>query len=220
MEMSTAELLFTARLRRGLTARELSTLSGVPQSTVSRIESGKMSPSYDIMRTLLATLGFESSDTLRPAVSNAPLVRFMDDYERGLIPDRTVLDRMRIAAQTSPILDRGGARKVSVGLAEVVEWARAEGVRFAISGLEGCSNETSLEPIIYLAAETSFASPEPGRRGSILLPLDEDVARFAGGGDLPTMSVAWALMDSIASPGRQSDVALDILEQYRTAELV
>ena len=97
----TAELLFTARLRRGLTARELSTLSGVPQSTVSRIESGKMSPSYDIMRTLLATLGFESSDTLRPAVSNAPLVRFMDDYERGLIPDRTVLDRMRIAAQTS-----------------------------------------------------------------------------------------------------------------------
>lgn len=173
------------------------------------------------MRTLLATLGFESSDTLRPAVSNAPLVRFMDDYEQRLIQiEEFVLDRMRIAAQTSPILDRGGARKVSVGLAEVVEWARAEGVRFAISGLEGCSNETSLEPIIYLAAETSFASPEPGRRGSILLPLDEDVARFAGGGDLPTMSVAWALMDSIASPGRQSDVALDILEQYRTAELV
>lgn len=220
MEIATGDLLRQARLRRGLTARELTILSGVPQSTVSRIEAGKMSPSYDIMRKLLGALGFEASDSLRPAVTDAQLVRFMDECADGGIPARAVPDRLRIAAQTAPVMDRAGARRFSAGLSEVVDWANAQRMSYAVSGLEACSDETSFEPIVYLApsAAPPFGPPQPGRRGSILLPLADRHLRFVGGsGGVSVMPFAWALMDAIASPGRQSDVALDLLGQYASA---
>ncbi len=220
MEITTGDLLRQARLRRGLTARELTILSGVPQSTVSRIEAGKMSPSYDIMRKLLAALSFEASDSLRPAVTDGQLVRFMDEYADGAIPARAVPDRLRIAAQTAPVMGRAGVRRASASLAEVVGWAAAQRVSYAVSGLEACSDETSFEPIVYLAptAALPFDPPQPGRRGSILLPLADRHLRFVGdAGGVPVMPFAWALMDAIASPGRQSDVALDLLDQYAAA---
>ena len=49
----------TARRRSGLTQRELSRRSGIPQPTISRIERGLMSPTYDTLRPLIAAAGME-----------------------------------------------------------------------------------------------------------------------------------------------------------------
>ncbi|MHA3722501.1 hypothetical protein ACXR2T_01350 [Leucobacter sp. HY1910] len=89
---------------------------------------------------------------------------------------------------------------------------------YAVSGLEACSNETSFEPIFYINANVALPWGEPafGHRGSYILPLDErKEALIDRRGPDPLMPPAWALMDAIASPGRQSDVALDLLEMSR-----
>jgi transcriptional regulator with XRE-family HTH domain len=48
-----------ARGRAGLTQRRLAALAGVPQSTVSRIESGAIDPRISTLRRLLRSCGYE-----------------------------------------------------------------------------------------------------------------------------------------------------------------
>lgn len=60
-------LLTKARLEKKLSQRELAELAGVPQSTVSRIESGRSDPSLSTLERLLAPVG------LRPVVSLSPV---------------------------------------------------------------------------------------------------------------------------------------------------
>ena len=57
--MSASALLKMARRRAGVTQRELSRRSGVPQPTISRIESGRMSPTYELLDRLVASCGVE-----------------------------------------------------------------------------------------------------------------------------------------------------------------
>lgn len=59
MGITTDALLRTARRRAQLSQRELGRHSGVPQPTVSRIESGRMSPSFDLLARLLQACGME-----------------------------------------------------------------------------------------------------------------------------------------------------------------
>lgn len=53
------DLLQWVRGRAGLTQRRLAALAGVPQSTVSRIESGAIDPRISTMRRLLRSCGYE-----------------------------------------------------------------------------------------------------------------------------------------------------------------
>src|SRR5688500_5914494 len=46
-----------ARLHAGLSQQELATRTGIAQSTISRIESGKLDPRYGTVRTLLRACG-------------------------------------------------------------------------------------------------------------------------------------------------------------------
>jgi transcriptional regulator with XRE-family HTH domain len=57
--MEARELLLTARRRSGLTQRELARRSGVPQPTISRIESAKMSPSLETLEPAILACGME-----------------------------------------------------------------------------------------------------------------------------------------------------------------
>lgn len=215
-----SQLIRDARLRRGLTPAELATLSGVSKSSISRLEAGKLNPSFEMVRTLLNSIGFEASEQLRPKVSDAQMFRFLDEYSAGLIADSEAIDRLRIAAQTAPLRDRPGLRYVAADLREVLAFLRRENAQFAVSGLEACSNETSFEPIFYLDPELEipWAEPRFGQRGSYILTLDaRKVGLIDRDGPDPIMPSAWALMDAIASPGRQSDVALDLLDASRKA---
>lgn len=57
--MDTAAIVRTARRRAGLTQRELARRSGIPQPTISRIERGLISPTFDTLRPLIEAAGME-----------------------------------------------------------------------------------------------------------------------------------------------------------------
>ncbi|MEA2554880.1 MAG: hypothetical protein QOI60_211 [Actinomycetota bacterium] len=57
--MDAATMVKTARRRAGFTQRELARRSGVAQPTVSRIESGRMSPTFDTLSALVRTCGMQ-----------------------------------------------------------------------------------------------------------------------------------------------------------------
>jgi transcriptional regulator with XRE-family HTH domain len=53
----TIELLAAARVRAGLSQRDLASRSGVPQASISRIEQGRMSPRATTVERWLAACG-------------------------------------------------------------------------------------------------------------------------------------------------------------------
>ena len=74
--MNAARILNMARRRAGLTQRELGRRSGVPQSTVSRIERGAISPTVDTLERLVRACGMELEPVRVPG---------QDDVDRTLI---------------------------------------------------------------------------------------------------------------------------------------
>lgn len=57
--MHAGRLLRSARIRAGFSQRELSSRSGITQTSISQIESGKTSPRFATLDQLIATCGFE-----------------------------------------------------------------------------------------------------------------------------------------------------------------
>jgi transcriptional regulator with XRE-family HTH domain len=57
--LAAARIVRYARRRGGLTQRALAEKAGVPQETIARIESGRVSPRFDTLAHLLAVSGFE-----------------------------------------------------------------------------------------------------------------------------------------------------------------
>lgn len=55
--MNVSRLIRHARRRAGLTQRELAAASGVPQSTIARIELGRLVPRVDTLDRLLRAMG-------------------------------------------------------------------------------------------------------------------------------------------------------------------
>jgi transcriptional regulator with XRE-family HTH domain len=54
-----ASLLALARIRLDLTQRELAARSGVAQSTIARIETGRVDPGFESVQRILASVGLE-----------------------------------------------------------------------------------------------------------------------------------------------------------------
>lgn len=65
LAMNVAEWVNGARRSAGLTQRQLSERSGIPQPTIARIESGKQMPRADTLDRLLRACGWELDMTLR-----------------------------------------------------------------------------------------------------------------------------------------------------------
>jgi len=76
--MRAATLLRHSRHRAGMTQRQLAAAAGTPQSTIGRIESGRLNPTLDNLRHLLRAAGH---DLELAAVAGA-------DEDRTLIRDR------------------------------------------------------------------------------------------------------------------------------------
>jgi uncharacterized protein len=89
---SAAELLRDARLRAGLTQRELARRARTAQSVIARIESGATSPSWDTLSRVLRAAGFELDATLR--VQSADASHMLDDVPRilRLTPEQRLLE--------------------------------------------------------------------------------------------------------------------------------
>lgn len=59
MKVTLAQRLRTARMMNALSARQVAALAGVSPSTVTRVESGKMNPTYDVVLKLLDAVGLD-----------------------------------------------------------------------------------------------------------------------------------------------------------------
>lgn len=59
VEGTLAQRIRNARLMNALSARQVAALAGVSPSTVTRVESGKMNPTYDVVLKLLDAVGLD-----------------------------------------------------------------------------------------------------------------------------------------------------------------
>jgi transcriptional regulator with XRE-family HTH domain len=93
-----SDLLRTARLRAGLTQRELARRARTAQSVVARIESATTSPSWRTAQRLLRAAGFELHVELRPLSRQKS--HMLDDVRRilRLSPEDRLLE-LRNAAR-------------------------------------------------------------------------------------------------------------------------
>jgi transcriptional regulator with XRE-family HTH domain len=85
-------ILREARLRAGLTQRELARRAGTSQSVVARIEQGRSDPGTATLARLLAAAGFELRAELTPiAVADTHM---LDDVARilALTPEERLLE--------------------------------------------------------------------------------------------------------------------------------
>lgn len=213
-----AELVRASRLRRRLTQKELAGISGVSAATISRIESGLVDPAFGRVVELLRTMGFAPGPDLTQESNDEQIV--------AAILSRPTADRRfdvyRIAAQVSPVAVRAGARAVSSDLDEMRDLLERTGTTYAFSALEGFygrwsnGRPASFWPVVYV--DSSFElpwqiQPVAGTRGTVyVLPMTQNASRFierVGGTQM--MSPDWSIIDTIASPNRQSDVGLDLL---------
>lgn len=83
-----ASLLALARVRLNLTQRELATRSGVAQSTIARIERGRVDPGFESVQRILASVGLE------PRIH----LEVLDDHDQLLLERhsrRTDVERLR-----------------------------------------------------------------------------------------------------------------------------
>lgn len=93
---STAELIRTARTRRGLTQRALAARAGVEQSTIARIENGDADPSWTTVNRLLDSAGFHLTEPIPTVPTLAEAAAYNGEIDWTMI--RAVTDR----AERSP----------------------------------------------------------------------------------------------------------------------
>ncbi len=87
-----ASMLLRARVRAGLTQRELARRAGAAQSMVARIELGRTNPTWGTLTSLLAAAGFDLSARLEPAPAHAS--HMLEDVARirRLTPEQRLLE--------------------------------------------------------------------------------------------------------------------------------
>jgi len=109
MSMPSDRLLKMARRRAGVTQRELSRRSGVPQPTISRIESGRMEPTYQLLDRLLRACGMEvvPIDTQAEDAVDRSLIRSMLE----LTPEQRFRHAVEASRRVQALVGR--ARRVS-----------------------------------------------------------------------------------------------------------
>ncbi len=94
---TTGAILREARLRAGLTQRELARRAGTSQSVIARIERERSDPSSATLARLLAAAGFELRTQLTPiAVAQS---HALDDVARilSLSPEQRLLEVRNVA---------------------------------------------------------------------------------------------------------------------------
>ncbi|WP_366526368.1 helix-turn-helix transcriptional regulator [Ferrimicrobium sp.] len=84
-----------ARLTAKLTQRELAELSGVPQSTIARIEAGSVAPKFETISRILAGAGLEMRIQLAPLDDHDQVLQAR--YESLSDDEKTQVDRRHLS---------------------------------------------------------------------------------------------------------------------------
>lgn len=212
------------RARRGLSMNAVAALAGVPVSTISRIESGKIDPTLSMLDRIAAAIGYTLAPAVTESGSDEPFAAALRELDAADPDDRRgLIVRLPIVAALAPVARRTGAARVDLdrGLHEALVDLRHESQDPVLSSLEAFATDLraarSFTPVIYVndpSTVTAVASASASsRQVAMLLPTTDNVRRFTrtiAEGVLVTRE--WGLLDALASPGRQSDVARPLLD--------
>jgi transcriptional regulator with XRE-family HTH domain len=202
----------------------LADLAHVPASTISRIESGKLEPTLAMVARITEAAGFRFEPELTESGSDQPFVDLLDRFENANADERERLfKRFPETATTAPLGRRSGMRRVAVpqSLERAIDLLIAQRQNPVVSGMEAVAESidpmSSFIPIVYVEDPTQVTGFGPAGRGAnqilMILPTTEGVRSYTRGTlVIPMVSREWGLLDALASPGRQSDIALDLFE--------
>ena len=217
-------LLTEARTSRYLSMNALADMSGVPVSTISRIESGKVDPTWSMLGRLLAAAGYRLELALTESGADEPFAGIIQRLHDALPDERAkIVRRFPRVAQLAPVSRRTGARRVelSTSLGEAIANLEQQGHSPVLSSLEAYvgdgSRVRSFSQVMYVNDPASVTGFPPVTRTSpnvmFLLPSTANV-RVATRrvGSVAMVSREWALLDSLASPGRQADFTMWLLD--------
>lgn len=186
--MDLAERISTLRRANGLSARQLAALVDVAPTTVTRIEAGQVSPSFDLAQEILVVLGEPIGFTgtadvnaiaaARLALDPVLVVKAMPGVELwqqrwarvGLVDDRGRVvagkeaDLLFRAGRTARLTRRPGAVDFTAGSTayDIAEALSAAGIEYAVTGDAGANAYLSSAgeswPVLYVEDVVRSAS--------------------------------------------------------------
>lgn len=229
---SAASMVKQARLLAGYSRAELARAANVAPSTIGRIETGALDPTWSLLTSVLAAAGYRLGDTLSSlgdpaavdaavqALSSSPAIADGNEWNRrwqriGLLTDTgRARDQYRLAAAAgvaSSLRARPGVRvfRLDRDLTRLVEDLQRAGQNPAVSGppVFGDMDPDAVAVYVLNPDTLDLPVPESYRPVLIALPTPAGMPREAAVDGLPTVSRERALVDSFASGGRVADRA-------------
>jgi transcriptional regulator with XRE-family HTH domain len=216
-----ANIVTNVRTLRLLSMNTLAELAGVPASTISRIESGRLDPTFLMLSRIVAAAGYSLDAQLQRRNDDQPIADYLKRIAGSRLEDQPVKTLLAVAA-LSPVVKRDGVKRCELTgtLTALLDTLAKQGQMPVISALEAYSEKSSeimsFNPIIYVdnpakAGDLKKATPR-SKQVILLLPTTDNVqANASRKGRVRMVSPEWGLLDALASPGRQPDAALEAL---------
>lgn len=224
-----ASIVTRMRLKRQLSKTTFAELIGLPVSTITRIESGAVEPTYAMLQRIASGAGFRLTETLSDSGSDLPYAVALDRIQVATDTERRrLLGKLAQTAGLAPVAKRPGVRifALDCSLAEFVQLLEERGANPVVSSLEAVSGDmsqtSSFTPIVYVdnpekLVELPAMSPS-AKASVVVLPSTESARKFMRIVKGTAMvSREWGMLDALASPGRQADVALSFLPAFAQA---
>jgi hypothetical protein len=177
-----------------------------------------------MMNRLADAAGFRLDPEVREAGTDQPFAALLRKLDQANPLDRArLIRRFPATAQLALVAKRAEARRVRLDgdLGGAVEALERQGQKPVLSSLEALAEDASrtrsFTPVVYVEdpeRATGFEqATKTSRTVMFLLPTTDNVrsvTRETSG--IRMVSPEWALLDSLASPGRQADATADLLD--------
>lgn len=217
--MPATQLVRRMRLLRQLTKSDFADVVGVAPSTIGRIESGQLDPTFGTLQKIAAGAGYRLDGSLVDLGDDEPFARALDRIEAADGEERTkLIMRLDRVAPLAPVAKRQGTRFFSMdgSMRAFLDTLQKQGQLPVVSSLEAVagdlSERRSFIPVVYVERPEDLRDLPPRSPSApvnvAVLPTTQNVRRFTredAGFDMVTP--AWGMLDALASPGRQSDAA-------------
>nr|UIK89021.1 helix-turn-helix transcriptional regulator [Arthrobacter polaris] len=125
-----ASIVSRMRLKRQLSKTAFAELIGLPASTITRIESGAVEPTYAMLQRIALGAGFQLTETLSDSGSDLPYAVALDRIQNATGAERRrLLGKLAQTANLAPVTKRPGARFFALdsSLAEFVQRLEEQG---------------------------------------------------------------------------------------------
>ena len=223
MEITAAEIVLNIRKTRLISMNTLADLAGIPASTISRIESGKMEPTLSMLLRIADATGFSIKQQIIEAGDDQPIAAFLDRLRKKGASLQTRSDKeLLTVASLALVAKRKRARRVELtqSLKKSIKDLIDQGQKPIVSSLEAYNKnietQQSFVPIVYIEnpeeAVALKATTPYSQQVMFVLPITDNVRGCAiPFGAVALVSPEWGMIDALASPGRQPDAALEVL---------